>query len=70
MLIMLCFNKATSRVAAFDPSHAAAVFLEFSWQQSDFGWYGYRACQPGAFISDHPKARAERGSQRCDPHMS
>jgi len=51
MLIMLCFNKTTSRIAAFDASHAAAAFLEFSWRQSDFGWCGYRACQRGAFIS-------------------
>jgi hypothetical protein len=33
--------------AAFDASHAAAAFLEFPWQQSDFGWCGYRACQTG-----------------------
>jgi hypothetical protein len=30
-----------------DASHAAAAFLEFSEQQSDFGWCGYRACQMG-----------------------
>jgi hypothetical protein len=28
-------------------SHAAAAFLDFPWQQSDFGWCGYRACQMG-----------------------
>jgi hypothetical protein len=70
VLIMLCFDKATSRFAVSTPSHAAAAFLEFPWQQSDFGWCGYRAYQWGAFASDHPKARAERGSQRCDPYMT
>jgi hypothetical protein len=47
-LIMLCFDKTSSRFAAFGASHAAAAFLEFAWQQSDFGWCGYRACQWGA----------------------
>jgi hypothetical protein len=69
-LIMLCFDKTTLRFAAFVASHAAAAFLEFARQQSDFGWCGYRAYQWGAFASDHSKARAERGSQRCDRYLT
>jgi hypothetical protein len=67
---MLCFKQSDARIAANSASHGAAAFLEFPWQQSDFGWCGYRACQWGAFASDHPKARAERGSQRCDPYLT
>ena len=46
-LIMLCFDKANIALCSVDASHAAAAFLEFPWQQSDFGWCGYRACQTG-----------------------
>jgi hypothetical protein len=58
---MLCFDKANITLRSVDASHAAAAFLEFSWQQSDFGWCGCRACQWGASrIIPKPGLSADR----------
>jgi hypothetical protein len=51
-----------------DASHAAAAFLEFPWQQSDFGWCGYRACQMGRNrfrIIPKPGLSADRSDAAC-----